>query len=107
MLSRYQHEGMFWKFVRYDKDGRTSEEKLAHSVALEDEQQPNETVRRKDLGKSKFQFRWEVGASDGKAESSALLMHPRLPLSCLGADRMQLCTFVLTHFHYGTFTSSF
>lgn len=77
---------MFWKCVGYDKDGRTSEEKLAHSVALEDEQQPNETVRRKELGKPKLPFRWEVGASDGKAGGSALLMHPRLPPSCLGAD---------------------
>lgn len=98
---------MFWKFVGYDKDGRTSEEKLAHSVALEGEQQPNETVRGKDLGRHKFPFRWEGEASDGKAEGSALLMHPRLPPSCLGADRMQLCTFVLTQFHYGTVTASF
>lgn len=71
------------------------------------EQQPNETVRRKELGEPKSPFRWEVGASDGKAAGSALLMHPRLPPSCLGADQTQLCTFVLTQFHYGTFTSSF
>lgn len=52
-----QWVGMFWRLVGYGKNGRTSEEELAHLVALENEQQPHEKVRRKDLGKSRFQPR--------------------------------------------------
>lgn len=45
--------------VGHGKDGRTSEEELACLVTLENELSGK--VRRKDPGKSEFQFRREVG----------------------------------------------
>lgn len=55
--------------VGYGKEGKTSEEELAHLVAFENEQQPHEKFRREDLGKSKVQFWWEVGVFYRKVES--------------------------------------
>lgn len=65
---------MLWRLVGYDKGGNTSEEELVHLVALEKEQQPSEKFSREDLGKPKFQFRWEVGVLYGKAEGRRELL---------------------------------
>lgn len=59
---------MFWKLVGYGKDGRTSEGELTHLMIQENEWKPSEKVRRKDLKKRKFQFKWEVGMSCGNVE---------------------------------------
>lgn len=45
---------------------------MAQLVALENEQQPNEKVGRKELGGSKLQRRWEVRLRPGKVERGSL-----------------------------------
>lgn len=91
---------MFWRFVGYGKVGRT-EEKLAHPVALENEHQPSEKVRRKDLGKPKFRFRREVGMSAAKVEGrwELLALHSATspmrdggPTACSVSPKLQLDT---------------